>query len=383
MSFARTTIHPKGKSISSNAFLPRSAFVICSKSFFLAALMLVLPLTASSETPLSGTPEKKQTDAPADSELCFVGQYPSKIVPEQIRIFAAPEKGNITHLIHPGKKVAKGTVFGRMNQKELALEKEEIETNLLKDRLTKQEEIIKQEREKKEIQFMMGISPNERKWLQENDYKKADKQILQTIDDKIKLARRELAITEKKKRAEFEKKEEAYTFTMPFDGRLQYQFLLPADLENNSQYTESGKEIAVAYDDSNFYLSISIANPEITKINPENLVLQFELSSGRKIFGTYSHRRVEKAQGFQGDMLAFFFRVPQQNHDEVYEMTGTNPLSKLYYKTEQNIRTLNKMDIASRPEAKDTTSWQELLNKIMPEYEVVLVGETQIIVRKK
>ena len=44
---------------------------------------------------------------------------------------------------------------------------------------------------------------------------------------------------------------------------------------------------------------------------------------------------------------------------------------------------LNLMDISSKPEAKNATSWQNLLDTIMPDYEVVLVGETQIIIRKK
>lgn len=382
-------IHPRflGNVITKNAFLHGNAFLVsCKIPLLLLILLLGMPLQVTWAVPTTVTTTAGMpAESAQDTHSCFVGQYNSKIVPEQVRIFVAAEKGNITHLIQPSGRVPKGTVFGKMNQDELALEKEDIEMNLLKDKLAKEEEIIKQEREKKEILYMMSVPSSERKWIQDGKYKKGDKQIIKNIDDKIELAKTEFAVTSKKKRAEFKKKEEAYTFIMPFDGRLQYQFTLPDKLDaNTAQYTESGREIAIACDDSNFYLSISISNPEITKINPKNFVLQLELSNGRIIKGTYSHKRVEKSQGSQGgEMLAFFFRLPQENHDEIYEMTGTNPISKLYYKTEQDVEMLNKMDIASKPEAKEANSWQELLNKIMPEYEVVLVGETQIIVRKK
>lgn len=43
---------------------------------------------------------------------------------------------------------------------------------------------------------------------------------------------------------------------------------------------------------------------------------------------------------------------------------------------------LNKVRLASLPEGKKCSSWQELLEKVHPDLELVVNGETELIVRK-
>ncbi|MEG0838042.1 MAG: hypothetical protein RSE01_08760 [Akkermansia sp.] len=329
-------------------------------------------------------PESVHLANSASKQLCYVGQYKTKITPKQIRIFLTTSQGEVSHLIDPRERVLSGTVFGKVNEKEMQIEKEDMEVALLKDRVAKKDDILKMRREKRELQFLMKLTPSERNYIsKQSDKKVMDRDVLKGIDDKIDLAEREIKILEKKKRAEFEKKEKANIFTMPFDGRLQYQFTLPENPDQATQFLESGKELAVACDDSEFYLSIIISDPEIVRIEPQDFVLEMRLGNGELMRGTFSHKRTEKSQSGQGESLAFFFKIEAKNHEKAFSLIGSNLVAKLYYRPPFPVQLMSKLSLGARPEAKGTSTWQELLDRIMPGHEVVLVGETQIIVRKK
>ena len=64
-------------------------------------------------------------------------------------------------------------------------------------------------------------------------------------------------------------------------------------------------------------------------------------------------------------------------------MLGSNCTARLYYMPQGEVFHLNKVRLASLPEGKKCSSWQELLEKVHPDLELVVNGETELIVRKK
>ena len=63
-------------------------------------------------------------------------------------------------------------------------------------------------------------------------------------------------------------------------------------------------------------------------------------------------------------------------------MLGSNCTARLYYMPQGEVFQLNKVRLASLPEGKKCSSWQELLEKVHPDLELVVNGETELIVRK-
>ncbi len=84
-----------------------------------------------------------------------------------------------------------------------------------------------------------------------------------------------------------------------------------------------------------------------------------------------------------GELLAYFFRLPRQEHARAHSMLGSNCTARLYYMPQGEVFHLNKVRLASLPEGKKCSSWQELLEKVHPDLELVVNGETELIVRKK
>lgn len=313
---------------------------------------------------------------------CYVGQYMARITPAQVRVFTAPAVGYATDLTDTDGRVKKGTVIAKINERDIELERKELEVVLLKEKIDKEDEINKFIREKEELQFILGLPKEERHHLKTD--KVVEEGLMQSLDDKIELAKKELQTSREKKLAEFEKKEENFYLKMPFDGQLQYSSTLKPD-DNGSAYVDANKEIASVCDDSAFYLMITISSPEITRLPPESFRLVTELGNGETIEGTYSHKKLEKSQGSSSssETLAFYFKLPEKDHAQAYKMLGVNFVGKLYYLGDEDVIFISKMQLATLPEAALTASWQELLEKVKPDYELVLIGETQIIARKK
>lgn len=327
--------------------------------------------------------EEDMAAAPAgEVKECYVGTYASRIVPEQVRVFPAPVAGIVTDVIfNHEERIPKGTVIGKLNKEDIELEQEELQVALLKERIEKEEEIDRLLKEREECVFNLSLSKEERLYSKDQD-KKFEKRMLDLIDRKIKLAKEELSVSQKRQTEDFKKKVDTFILKMPFDGRLKYGFTLNSD--QDEYYVDASKEIVGVCDDSAFYFSIVISSPEITQLPPESFKFVGELGTGKKIEGTFSHKREEKtANASNPEITTFFFKVNPENSETMYKMLGVRPLGKLYFSGDENMIFINKIELASRAEAKETQSWQELLEKVKPGYELVLVGETQIIARKK
>lgn len=121
-----------------------------------------------------------------------------------------------------------------------------------------------------------------------------------------------------KARLDFSKKEEKYILKMPFDGKLQYQFSFPRD-NSVSLYLDAAAAIATVCDDSAYYITISIADPDLTRLPPESLYLAVPMSDGSMLRGNFAFKRVEKNTSSGGDLLAYFSACLQRI------MTGLTP----------------------------------------------------------
>jgi hypothetical protein len=313
----------------------------------------------------------------------YVGQYRAKIVPEQVRVFTMPTSGKVSGLIEPGH-VTKGIVIAKINEEELELDRKSLEVDILKEKVSKNDEILKLKKDLDKIKFAKSLTVDEQRWNKDQVESGSKETILQTVKEKINLAERQLELLESQKRADFRKKEEACIIQMPFDGRLQYQFKTKEPYSKEGMYLDAGKDIAVACDDSAFYVSINVSNPEVARIPGDNLKIELQLGNGKVLPATYAYKRVEKNNGGgNADMLVFHFKVAEENNELANSLLGSNCVAKLYFLEGDGIRSLSRMRLASLPEAEGATDWQSVVDVVEPGYEIILVGETRIFLKKK
>ena len=316
----------------------------------------------------------------ASEDACFLKTFRAKIVPEGLRSFVMPADGIVSNWIPADGRVQKDTIIATVNEDEIELERKELEVKILKDRIAKEEELSKLEKQLEEIEFYSSLTREERQYASKQA--EGGERAIRALKDKIELSKKELSLVEDKPRLDFRKKEEKYILRMPFDGKLQYQFSIPPD-NSVALYMDAASPIATVCDDSSYYLTISISDPDLTNLPPESLSLSVPLGDGSALKGVFAFKRVEKNVSGGGELLAYFFRLPRQEHARAHSMLGSNCTARLYYMPQGEVFHLNKVRLASLPEGKKCSSWQELLEKVHPDLELVVNGETELIVRKK
>lgn len=329
------------------------------------------------------SPEIRQDASPPSSSSgkpCYINVFRAKIVPERIRSFTMPADGIVSNWIPAEGRIQRDAIIATVNEDEIEVERRELEVKILKDRIAKEEELSKLEKQLEEIQFYSSLSREERQYASKQP--EGDQRVMQSLKDKIELTKKELAMVEDKPRLDFRKKEEKYILKMPFDGKLQYQFSFPRD-DSPSLYLDAASPIATVCDDSAYYITISIADPDLTRLPPESLSVAVRMSDGSSLDGMFAFKRVEKNTSSGGDLLAYFFRLSPGDHERAHAMLGSNCTARLYYSPAEEVFYLNKIQLASHPEGRKCSSWQELLEKVHPELELIVNGETELIVRKK
>ena len=321
-----------------------------------------------------------QEEVPETARDCYINVFRAKVVPERIRSFSMPADGIVSNWIPADGRVRRDTIIATVNEDEIEMERRELEVKILKDRIAKEEELSELEKQLEEMKFYSSLSREERQYAskQPEGGQRAEK----SLKDKIELTKKELAMVGDKARLDFSKKEEKYILKMPFDGKLQYQFSFPRD-NSVSLYLDAAAAIATVCDDSAYYITISIADPELTRLPPESLYLAVPMSDGSMLRGNFAFKRVEKNTSSGGDLLAYFFRLSPKDHDRAHAMLGSNCTARLYYSPSGEVIRLNKVLLASSPEGRKCSSWQELLEKTHPDMELIVNGETELIVRKK
>lgn len=343
--------------------------------------MACLSAFAVFQAAASGVAPSVEKASSPDEKVLFINQFnKAKIVPERIRTFAMPVPGYVNNWLMDSDRADQDTIIATVNEEDMALKRKELEINILKDKIAKREELAKLEKQLEEIRFYQNLNKQERRWIDKKE--QTDDQTVQSVEDKISLTRQELEIVEEKPRRDLAKEEESYILKMPFPGKLQYHFSFPGD-QSQKVYLEANTPIATVCDDSAYYIAIPIADPELIQLDPATLRAQVSLTNGHIMTGTFSYKRMEKNSSSGGEMLVFFFKLPPELNQQSYNMLGSNCVAKLYFMPSEPVICLNKMDLASRPEVKLCTTWEQALQKIHPEYELILDAESQLIVRKK
>lgn len=340
--------------------------MLCCRSFALLAALVACPLQA---------------------EVVFVGKYPAKIVPEQVATLNFTTKGEVTDLVYnTTDRIEKDTVIGVMEKKKTIEAREDMELQLSRERLTKNDEIRKLESQREKLRFYLSLSPSERtfaKDIKPEGDEKVSASALKDIDERVALLRQELRTLERRKRAEFEIKYDANTLRMPFTGRLQYHVTLPEEgTPLLITQTEVLRSFATVCDDSAFYITLNVSNTDLALLPPEQFSANVELPDGKVLAGVFSHRRVEKA-GSNGDMLVYFFKLSEEDHPSAFKMLGSNAMANLLYTPEEGVERVSKIQLLSHPSAPECENWKQLVSIAYPGYVIVVVTERDILIRKQ
>lgn len=313
-----------------------------------------------------------------------VGTFPAKIVPEQVATLPL-ERGIVSDLATPGEPRKRGDVLAVLNKEQMAQEREEMELKLARDRMSRKDEIRKLEAQRRKIVFYLSLSNSERRYAQatgsENDLPPSE-ETLADIDERIALLKREVDSMERIRNNELTRKHARNTLRMPFDGRVQYHFTLPENTAEPFEYSATGSlPFATICDDSAFYITLNISRAELTQLPEKQFQVLISLPEGRELRGEFSHRRVEQSNG--GDMLVYFFRIPEKDHECAFGMLGSNARAVLIFNAPDGTMELDKGELARHPAAADCRNWEELIQKLYPEYHLVLISEHQILIRPR
>lgn len=321
---------------------------------------------------------------PARGDVVAVGKYPSKIVPEQFSTLVFSEKGIVSDLnLAKDGRVEKGEIVAVMDKEKTEEEREDMELQLTRDRLNKKDEIRKLEVQRDKLAFYMNLSEGEKTYAKE--YKpengNASQDTLADIEERINLLKRELSTMERHKRTEFESKHEALTLRMPFSGRIQYNFSMPKDPSKPFEYIQNGvRPFATVCDDSSFYVTLDIADSDLSLLPPENFSVYIELPEGKQLRGTYAYRRVEKNTNGAGDMLVYFFRLDPKDHETAYKMLGGSSNAVLLFSSPPGCRLVHKAELLTHPAAEECENWAQLVDKAYPGYVIVIIAERDILI---
>lgn len=313
------------------------------------------------------------------AEPVVVGKFGAKIVPERVAMLNLPDRGTVTNLVDATNRLKAGTVVAVLNHDRTVAEHEDMELQIARERVNKKDEVQKLRSQRRKVKFYTSLSPQERRYstdFKDDELPTAD--TLQDIDERIDLLNRELETMERRKRMEFDRKHDPLTLRMPFDGRLQYHVTLPEDLSQPLEYAETMRVFATVCDDSAFYITLNVSDSDLSLLAEQNFATTVTLPGGQKMHGTFSHRRVERANN-GSDMLVYFFKIPADMHEIAYNMLGSNTNAILTYEAGDDVIHLPKAELIARPEAATAENWEELINLTHPGYGILLIGQRELI----
>lgn len=319
------------------------------------------------------------------AEPVQISLLPAKIVPEQAATLAL-ENGIISHLADASGHLEAGTVIAVLNEERTAQEKEELELKMAREELRLRDELRKLEVQRSKVQFYLNLSPRERRYANKmgSDDMPPTEESLRDIDVRVDLLRREMENAPRLLKQEFERNHAKLTLRMPFAGRLQYHFTLPRDTGKPFEYLNlPGRPFASVCDDSAFYITINLSKAELTQLPENNFSVSVDLPEGKVLTGTFSHRKVEQNHSGNGDMLVYFFKVPEADKETAYKMLGSHAKARLVYDAGENVQYVSKLELIAHPEAAECENWEQLVARLYPQHDLILIGERNIIIRPR
>lgn len=323
----------------------------------------------------------------AAGESIVVGKYPAKVVPEQISEIHIKESGTITLCVEPGTRLKKNEVIAEINQEQTVHDREDLELELARETISKQDEIRKLEAQRRKVKFYLDLSEEERRY--NTDFKGEDTiptpEALADIEHRISLLKKETETLERRKRHEFDQKHDQLVIRMPFDGILQFNVPLPeSEEERRKGFTlpeNNMRTFATACDDSAYYITVSITEGEQSLLDENKFSVSISLPEGKKLQGKFARRMVERAGN--GDALIYYFRIPQEDHATAHRMLGSRYTATLNYEVEGEVLRVSKAKLAAHPQAGQCDDWEELVTVAYPGYAIVIVGTRELVLCKK
>lgn len=323
--------------------------------------------------------------APLEAEPVQVAIMPAKVVPEQAATLHL-ENGVLSHLADASRRQEAGAVVAVLNEERTTQEREELELKLARESIRLRDEMNKLEMQRNKVEFYLNLSQKERRYAA--NLGAADmpptQESLRDIDERMALLKREMETAPRLMKQEFERSHAKLTLRMPFAGRLQYNFTPPEDSTKPFEYQGlPGRPFATICDDSAFYITVNISQAELTQLAEKNFSVSIDLPEGRRLTGQFSHRKVEQNSHSSGDMLVYYFKVPQADHETAFSMLGSNAKARLVYDAGENVEYVSKMELIAHPEAAQCENWEQLVARLYPNHHLVLIGERNIIIRPR
>lgn len=323
--------------------------------------------------------------APLGAEPVQVAILPAKVVPEQAATLHL-ENGVLSRLADASRHQEAGAVVAVLNEERTAQEREELELKLARESMRLRDEMNKLEVQRNKVEFYLNLSQKERRYaanLGAGDMPPTQES-LRDIDERMALLKREMETAPRLMKQEFERSHAKLTLRMPFPGRLQYNFTPPEDTTKPFEYQGlPGRPFATICDDSAFYITVNISQAELTQLAEKNFSVSIDLPEGRRLTGQFSHRKVEQNSHSSGDMLVYYFKVPQVDHETAFSMLGSNAKARLVYDAGENVEYVSKMELIAHPEAAQCENWEQLVARLYPNHHLVLIGERNIIIRPR
>ena len=321
------------------------------------------------------------------AEQVQVAVLPAKIVPEQATSLSL-ENGIITRLADSSMRQEAGAVIAVLNEERTAQEREEMELKVAREEIRLSDELRKLANQRSKVEFFLKLSPRERQYANKlnpaGDDMPPTPESLNDIDKRISLLQREMESKPRLMRQDFERSHAKLTLKMPFAGRLQYNFSLPKDTSGPFEFHNlPGRTFASVCDDSAFYITLSLSNAELTQLPEENFSVCISLPEGRKLTGQYARRSVERNSTGAGDMLVYYFKVPQADNEVAYSMLGSNAKARLLYEAGDQAQYVSKLELIAHPEAANCENWEQLVEKLYPDHNLILIGERNIVIRPR
>ena len=319
------------------------------------------------------------------AEPVQVALLPAKIVPEQAATLSC-ENGTISQLAAADVRHQAGAVIAVLNEERAAQEREEMELKLAREEMRLRDELRKLENQRSKVQFFLSLSPRERRFTASAsaDDMPPTEESLRDIDAREALLKREMESSPRLMKQEFERNHAKWTLRMPFSGRLQFHFPLPKEPDKPFEYMSlPGRPFASVCDDSAFYITINLSRAELTQLPEKNFSVSVDLPEGKTLTGTFSYRKVEQSNSNNGDMLVYYFKVPEADKDVAYSMLGSHAKARLVYEAGENVQYVSKLELINHPEAASCENWEQLIARLYPQHTLVLIGERNIIIRPR
>ncbi|MBE6419265.1 MAG: hypothetical protein E7031_03965 [Akkermansiaceae bacterium] len=323
----------------------------------------------------------------ATGESIVVGKYPAKVVPEQISEIHLKENGIISLCAEPGKRLKKDDIIAEVNKEQTEHDRADLELELLRETISKEDEIRKLSAQRRRVEFYLSLSESERRY--NTDFKGDDTaptpEALADINRRIELLEKEIATLERRKKREFDLKHDPLIIRMPFDGQLQFNVPLPETAEERQKgFTlpeNNMRTFATVCDDSAYYITVSITEGEQSLLDENKFSVSISLPEGKKLKGTFDHRMVERAGN--GDALIYYFRIPQEDHATAHRMLGSRYTATLNYEVTGEVLRVNKAELAAHPQAAQCDDWEALVAVAYPDYAILIVGTRELVLCKK